>query len=50
MARFTIPLADIGELANPVAITGAIAAASGGDDMFEYVIGVVVILYEMYPG
>lgn len=50
MAPFTIPLADIGILATKVAITGAIGASSGGDDLFEYVVGLVVLVYEVSPG
>lgn len=50
MTPFTIPIADVGELATKVAVAGAIGASGGGDDMFEYIIGIVVLVYEMSPG
>ena len=50
MELFRIDIGEIADLANSVAINGAIRVMDGmGDDMFEYIVAVVVLVYEMYP-
>lgn len=50
MPIVTIPLAEIVELGTQVATTGAIRAAeASGDQVFEYIIAVAMLVYEMYP-
>ena len=51
--RRATPKIDIGEIAemtSQVAITGAIRVSDGvGDDMFEYLVGIAILIYEMFP-
>ncbi len=50
MPIVTIPLTDIVELGTQVATTGAIRVAeASGDQVFEYIIAVAMLVYEMYP-
>lgn len=50
MNLFKLDIAEIGDLASQVAINGAIRVIDGvGDDMFEYLVGIAVLIYEMYP-
>jgi len=50
MSAFTIDIGEIAELTTMVAVNGAIRAMDGvGDEMFEYIVGVIVLVYEMYP-
>ena len=47
---FKIDIGEIAELATQVAVAGAIRVADGsGDETFEYVVGIAVLIYEMYP-
>jgi hypothetical protein len=50
MDRFTIDIGEIADMTTQVAITGAIVADTMGDDMFEYIVGIAVLIHEMYPG
>lgn len=46
----TLNIDDIAELPAPLAIAGSIrAAAAPGDGMFEAVIDIAVLIYEMFP-
>lgn len=50
MPIVTIPLAEIVDLGTQVATTGAIRVAeASGDQVFEYIIAVAMLVYEMYP-
>lgn len=50
MPIVTMALAEIVELGTQVATTGAIRAAeASGDQVFEYIIAVAMLVYEMYP-
>ena len=50
MDIFKLDIGEIAEMASQVAITGAIRVMDGaGDDMFEYIVGIAVLIYEMYP-
>lgn len=50
MPLVTIAMADIVELGTQVATTGAIRATeASGDQVFEYIIAVAMLVYEMYP-
>lgn len=51
MAIFGIDIGDIVELGTQVAATGAIRLAEiVGDDVFDYVISIAIIVYESDPG
>ena len=52
MQMFRIDAADIAELDVPIAIQGSFADAetSAADGLFELIIGVVELIYEMAPG
>jgi len=46
----TLTIDEIPELATPVAIAGSIrAGATPGDGIFESVIDIAVLIYELYP-
>ena len=50
MDVFAINIADIADLATQVASVGAMAVSDwGGDEMFEMLVGVAALIYEMYP-
>lgn len=50
MNIFGIEISNIVDLTTQVATTGAIRAAELiGDDIFEYIIGVAIVIYEMDP-
>lgn len=45
-----IDIAEIAQLASEVAINGAIRLAGAiGDDTFEYLVGIAVLIYETHP-
>lgn len=45
-----VDILQIAELATTVATTGAIRAAEiVGDDMFEYTVAIIELVYERYP-
>lgn len=51
MGVFGLDVSQIVDLGTQVATTGAIRAAELiGDDIFEYIIGVAIVVYEMDPG
>ena len=50
MPRAALDISDIAELATPVGMTGAIASGTAlGDELFEYLVGIAVLVYEMNP-
>ncbi|MES2337858.1 MAG: hypothetical protein V4537_07180 [Pseudomonadota bacterium] len=50
MDLFRIDIGEIADLATQVAVNGAIRVSGGmGDEMFEYLVGIAVLIYEMYP-
>lgn len=50
MDLFTINIADIADLATFVAINGAaVIAEYSGDQLFETIVGVAALVYEMDP-
>ena len=50
MDLLKIDIGDIGELASQVAIRGAIRVMDGmGDELFEYIVGIAVLVYELAP-
>lgn len=49
MRVFTIDIGEIAELTSRVAINGAIRVTDGGDEMFEYIVGIAVLIYELFP-
>jgi hypothetical protein len=47
----TLPITEIAALGTQVATHGAIRAAEMvGDDIFEMMISIAIIVYETYPG
>lgn len=51
MGIFGMDVGQIVDLTTQVATTGAIRAAElFGDDIFEYIIGVAIVIYEIDPG
>jgi len=46
-----VQLSDIADLATQVATHGAIRAAEvgGGDDLFQLIIGIAILIYETHP-
>lgn len=51
MQVFGLDIMHIVELGTQVATTGAIRASEViGDDIFEYIIGVAILVYEQDPG
>lgn len=51
MTVFGIDIAQIADLATQVAQTGALRAAEfAGDDIFEYMVGIAIVVYEQSPG
>ena len=45
-----IEIGEIADLATQVAVNGAIRFADlYGDEMFEYIVGIAVLIYEIYP-
>ena len=51
MGIFGFDIGEIVDLGTQVATAGAIRAAEiVGDDIFEYVIGIAIIIYELDPG
>ena len=47
----TLPLAEIATLGTQIATHGAIRAAEvAGDDIFEMLIAIAILVYETYPG
>lgn len=50
MQIFGLDIAQIVDLGTHVATTGAIRAGEiVGDDIFEYIVGIAVVIYEMDP-
>ena len=50
MDVIAIDIGEIAELATEAGITGAIRTASAfGGDMFEYIVGIAALIYELYP-
>lgn len=50
MDIFGIDINHIVDLGTQVATSGAVRAAEvAGDDIFEYIIGVAILIYEQYP-
>lgn len=50
MDIFTIDINSIVDLGTQVATSGAIRAAEVlADDVFEYIIGVAILIYEVHP-
>lgn len=51
MARFTLDIGGIVDLDTLVGATGALADTSWGtgDELFEYIVGIALLLYEYYP-
>lgn len=46
----TLPLAEIATLGTQIATHGAIRAAEvAGDDIFEMLIAIAILVYETYP-
>lgn len=46
-----IDLGDIAELGTQVAMHGALRAAeASADDMFELIVGIAILIYELAPG
>lgn len=52
MAMVQIDLGEIVELGTQVAVHGAVRAAdmASVDDLFELLVGIAVLIYEMAPG
>lgn len=47
----TLPITEIASLATEVATHGAIRAAEvAGDQIFEMLIAIAILVYETYPG
>lgn len=47
----TLPVAEIATLGTQIATHGAIRVTEvAGDDIFEMLIGIAVLVYETYPG
>lgn len=51
MARFTLDIGSIVDLDTLVGATGAITGIfeGTGDELFEYIVGIALLLYEYYP-
>ena len=49
MNLFSIDIGEIGEMASQVAITGAIQVSGAGDDLFEFIVAIAVLIYELAP-
>lgn len=50
MELFKLDIGEIADLATEVAVNGAIRVSGGfGDEMFEYIVGIAVLIYEMFP-
>lgn len=50
MELFKLDIGEIVDLGTQVAVNGAIRVSDGfGDDMFEYLVGIAVLVYEMFP-
>lgn len=52
MEMFRIAASDIAELDMPVAVHGSFAGSelSAGDGLFELIIGIAELIYELAPG
>ena len=50
MNLFSIDIGEIGEMASQVGITGAIQVSGAGDDVFEFIVAVAILIYELSPG
>jgi hypothetical protein len=51
MALIQIDLSEIAELGTQVALNGALRAGeiAGGDDLFELLVGIAILIYEIAP-
>lgn len=50
MDLITLAIGEIADLATTVGIQGAIAGIVGtGDELFEYVVGIAILIHEMNP-
>jgi hypothetical protein len=51
MALIQIDLGEIAELGTQVAINGALRASEvqGVDDLFEFLVGIAILIYEIAP-
>jgi len=51
MALIQIDLSEIAELGTQVAINGALRAGEiqGVDDLFEFLVGIAILIYEIAP-
>lgn len=49
MDVLTLDIDDIVDLPSPVGIAGSIAAGAPGNGMFESVVDIAVLIYEMFP-
>lgn len=50
MGLFTIDPSEIAELGTTVALYGAMRADGVVDDIFELIVGITTLVYELYPG
>lgn len=50
LPAITLPVAEIATLGTQIATHGAIRAAEvAGDDIFEMLIAIAILVYEVYP-
>lgn len=50
MASFGLDMHDIVDLDTVVATSGAMRGVLSADDVFEYIIAIAILIYEMFPG